>query len=101
MPKIRWKIGTNFLTSTNGSVRLNNNVGDEGFIGTYRVLSNGTLNIDGSFAKAPPSSDYFACIASNTVAERLLVHNFSFDKRKYIKINNSFMALNCMCEIYK
>ena len=55
----------------------------KGFTGTYRVLSNGTLSIVGSFTKAPSSADYFSCIASNTVGEQLQIFHFNLEKCKY------------------
>ena len=85
-PTVRWKIGKNILAPSNGSVTsklLENDVDYKGFTGTYRVLSNGTLSIVGSFTKAPSSADYFSCIASNTVGEQLQIFHFNLEKCKY------------------
>ena len=84
-PTISWKIGKNIITSANGSVAstLWNYDTDNGFKGTYRVLSDGTLSINGSFSKAPTSQDYFQCIARNVIKERRQKYSFVLEKGKY------------------
>ncbi len=84
-PTTRWKIGENILAPSNGTVQselLENDVDNRGFTGTYRVLSNGTLSIDGSFTEAPIGSDYFTCIASNNAGEQRQIYHFKFEKCK-------------------
>ena len=87
-PTIRWKIGENILAPANGSVASalwSYDADDNGFKGSYRVLSNGTLNIRGYYTKAPASQDHFLCIAKNTI--------------KKLRQNYTFIFVKCKCGI--
>ena len=90
-PTISWKIGEIIVVPANGSVvstLWNYDVDNNGFKGTYRVLSDGTLSIRGYFTKAPTSQDFFSCIARNAVKERRQNYSFIFEKYKYILPKN-------------
>lgn len=82
-PTISWKIGENILTPVNGSVKSALWKHGNGFKGTYRVLSNGTLSIHGYYTRAPASQDYFLCIAKNAIKEVRKSYSFVFEKCKY------------------
>ena len=98
-PTIWWKVGKNILASINGTVRsdlLENSVDNGGFIGTFRIFNNGTLNINGSFTQTSISSDYLTCVASNSAGRKLQVHHFRFEKCKYCTMYSSNRSTN-MC----
>ena len=85
-PTISWKIGEKILAPANGSATSalwNYDPDNNGFKGTYRVLSDGSLNIRGYFTKAPASQDFFSCVARNTITERRQNYTFLFEKCKY------------------
>ena len=85
-PTTSWKIGEKILAPANGSATSalwNYDPDNNGFKGTYRVLSDGSLNIRGYFTKAPASQDFFSCVARNTITERRQNYTFIFEKCKY------------------
>lgn len=81
-PSIWWKIGKNVLTEINGTVMsqlLKHHDDNKRFSGTYRVLSNGSLSIDGSFAKSPTSQNY-TCIARNTIGKHYQIYRVEIEQ---------------------
>ncbi|XP_028418178.1 uncharacterized protein LOC114543361 [Dendronephthya gigantea] len=82
-PSTWWKIGKNVLTKMNGTIKsqsLKHHDDNVGFSGTYRVLSNGSLSIHGSFKKAPSGRDYYTCIARNTIGNRSQSYSIEIEK---------------------
>ena len=85
-PTISWKIGENILFPANGSVTSvlwNYDTCNNGFKGSYRVRSDGTLIIDGHFTKPLACQNYYLCMARNTIKERSQNYTFLFEKCKY------------------